>query len=437
MPSADTVQALSPDAASTAAGRKLASPGHWKNLGQSAQAYWGECQGSALYQTRVDLSDFSSKCSCPSRKFPCKHALGLLFIVAGSATALPHATEPAWVAEWLAQRLAKATQKTEQSADAAKKPIDEKAQAKRTDARIKAITAGIELTEKWLHDLLNQGLANVNVDQQLNQAATRLQDAKAASLAERLRQIAALSEREQTRRLDELGYVQWLIDLWKKRDALTPPWRAELDGWIGLNEREEDVLAQGARIEGTFFVLGTQESEADRLRERRTWLLPENGARSYVLLEFLFGNARGAMLLPGSTITGQLALYSGRAEQRVLLADATVNTSDSGLRAPALPDFDAALHSHATQLARSPFARQSAVCVGDVTVCYADKQFYLRDQHGKALLIAGGSNSSSPGLLLYLRSGAASITVGYSFEGSQAQLLGFSEAHSGARWVAL
>jgi hypothetical protein len=434
MLTADTVQALSPDAASTAAGRKLGSPGHWKNLGQSAQAYWGECQGSALYQTRVDLSDFSSKCTCPSRKFPCKHALGLLFIAAGAPTALPQATEPAWVAEWLAQRAAKATQKAEQS-DVAKKPVDEKAQAKRADARIKAITAGIELTEKWLHDLLNQGLANVNVDQQLNQAATRLQDAKAATLAERLRQIAALSERDQARRIDELGYVQWLIDLWKKRDALTPQWRAELDTWIGLNEREEDVLAQGERLEGAFFVLGTQESEADRLRERRTWLLPENGKRSYMLLEFLFANAKGTMLLPGSTIAGQLALYPGRAEQRVVLAHTTVTAAESALRAPALPDFAAALHSHAAQLARSPFARQSAVCVGDVTVCHAHKQFYLRDQHGKALPIAGGS--SSPGLMLYLRSGGASITVGYSFEGSQAQLLGFSEAHSGARWIAL
>lgn len=422
---ADIVQSLSPDAASTAAGRKLANVRDWKSPGQSERAFWGECQGSALYQTRVDRSDYSAKCSCPSRKFPCKHALGLLFLAAANPAALVVASEPQWVGEWLAQRQAKGQQKAEAVAsDATKKPLDEKAQAKRNEARLKSISSGIAVTEKWLHDLAQQGLANINLDAQLAQAATRLQDAKAGALAERLRQIASMSERDQAARIDELGYVQWLIDLWHKRDQLSEEWRAELDVWIGLSEREEDVLEQGTRVNDGFFVLGSTETETDKLRERRTWLLRADGKRSYVVLEFLFGTARGTMLVAGSALRGELALYSGRAQQRVVLAQ-TVPESTVQVRPSA--DFAAVLMQHAEQLGRSPFARRTAALLAGARVCVHERRFFLLDPHGQALPIAGGSGPESAALKLHLRTGGAPRDVGFCFDGAQLHLLGFAE----------
>ncbi len=402
------------------------------------RAIWGECQGSALYQTRIDLTDFASKCSCPSRKFPCKHALGLLFMAADAPTNFSEAVEPTWVSDWLAQRGAKVAAKAE-SAETSKKPVDEKAQAKRADARLTAITAGINLTERWLHDLVTQGIAAVNLDRQLETAATRLTDAKTGALAERLRQIAALSEQQQNRRVDELGYLQLLIDLWKKRDQLSPAWRSELDAWIGLTEREEEVLSAGARVEGQFFVLGATEVETDRLRERRTWLWDQSAARSYMLLEFLFGTARGALLPPGTQLSGTLALYSGRAQQRVVLGATTLQ---SEVPPRVATNFAESLLAHAAQIARSPFVRRTASCVANVTVCKFEKQFYLRDINGAALPIwfAAGSGNINPALMLYLRTGGAACTIAFSFDGYAVGLLGFSEASASAqflRWVTL
>ena len=45
---------------------------------------WGLAKGSGKkpYQTQVDIVEFAYKCSCPSRKFPCKHALGPMFLAA-------------------------------------------------------------------------------------------------------------------------------------------------------------------------------------------------------------------------------------------------------------------------------------------------------------------------------------------------------------------
>src|SRR5689334_6379630 len=59
----DQILALAPDPSAAAAGRSLAAPSKWRGLGQSDAALWGECQGSALYQVRIDRADLVAKCS--------------------------------------------------------------------------------------------------------------------------------------------------------------------------------------------------------------------------------------------------------------------------------------------------------------------------------------------------------------------------------------
>src|SRR5260370_16653631 len=101
---ADQVAGLAPDAGSLTAGRGLASERRWSGLGQNGRAVWGLCHGSGSkpYQTQADLSGPAFRCSCPSRKFPCKHALGLLLLAATSPAAVPQAPgAPAWVAQRL------------------------------------------------------------------------------------------------------------------------------------------------------------------------------------------------------------------------------------------------------------------------------------------------------------------------------------------------
>ena len=86
----ETVLTLAPDPASAKAGQGLASARKWASLGSGEGLIWGECQGSGAspYQTKCDLSGPAFSCSCPSRKFPCKHGLGLMLIWASAATAL-------------------------------------------------------------------------------------------------------------------------------------------------------------------------------------------------------------------------------------------------------------------------------------------------------------------------------------------------------------
>ena len=121
--SSERVAALAPDSASASAGQALANERKWAVLGRSDRAIWGLCQGSGKqpYQARVDLSEPAFKCSCPSRKFPCKHGLGLLLLFAKKVDAFAPGDEPGWVADWIADRVARATKKTEQAETSAEK----------------------------------------------------------------------------------------------------------------------------------------------------------------------------------------------------------------------------------------------------------------------------------------------------------------------------
>jgi hypothetical protein len=145
----EQVLALAPDANSAKAGQQLSSLKHWGLLGQQKSMVWGECQGSGKlpYRTQIDLSEPAFRCTCPSRKFPCKHALGLFLIFASDPTQLSDHSRPDWVQEWLEKR-SQTNQKTQEKV--ATKPVDAAAQAKRMAQREAKIMA---LLHKYLKPL--------------------------------------------------------------------------------------------------------------------------------------------------------------------------------------------------------------------------------------------------------------------------------------------
>ena len=115
----EAVLALAPDASSAKAAQGLQNPSQWPTLGASGVAVWGECQGSGSkpYQTQVDLAGPAFRCSCPSRKFPCKHGLALLMLQVQQPARFTATETPPWVAEWLASRAEKAQKQEARTQD--------------------------------------------------------------------------------------------------------------------------------------------------------------------------------------------------------------------------------------------------------------------------------------------------------------------------------
>ena len=105
--SLQNVEALAPDQASLDAARKLLKQSSWPALADNGSGLiWGECQGSGStpYRVVVSETDVGYKCTCPSRKFPCKHSLALMWLRADSKVAFAAAPVPAWVSDWLSRR---------------------------------------------------------------------------------------------------------------------------------------------------------------------------------------------------------------------------------------------------------------------------------------------------------------------------------------------
>src|SRR5262249_9134032 len=82
----ETILRVAPDDKAAQAGRDLVRKNSFLKLGISSDGTWllAQCKGSGAspYEVSVDLADETTpigRCTCPSRKFPCKHALGLMF----------------------------------------------------------------------------------------------------------------------------------------------------------------------------------------------------------------------------------------------------------------------------------------------------------------------------------------------------------------------
>jgi len=135
----EQLDALAPDASSIKAAQKLKLPAKWPLLGSSARALWGECKGSGKkpYQATIDFSGPAWKCSCPSRKFPCKHALALAYLHVEQTSSFKTNGEPDWASEWLDKRAARAADASTPTDNEA--PIDPVALEKKEAQRQKRI----------------------------------------------------------------------------------------------------------------------------------------------------------------------------------------------------------------------------------------------------------------------------------------------------------
>lgn len=82
----ELMERVAPNTAAIANAKKISQKNGFTVLSKSEDntLLYGECKGSGknLYITTVDFIDPSApvfRCSCPSRQFPCKHALALMF----------------------------------------------------------------------------------------------------------------------------------------------------------------------------------------------------------------------------------------------------------------------------------------------------------------------------------------------------------------------
>ena len=392
--SIEQVQELAPDVASAAAGRKLSALKSWAELGVAPAALWGKCQGSAVYQVKVDLSNLGYQCSCPSRKFPCKHVLGLLMLFAQSPAAVVDGEPPEWVEEWLRKRQTRQEKQDAKQPEQAAKPVDEKAKQRRTAQREARVNEGIERLDLWLRDIIRGGLAGVESQPAdfWNDQAKRLVDAQAPGLASRVARLATIPRSRADwpmLLLGELGRLELLLHAWRRIEQLAPPLQSDIRQMIGWSLGGDELDAQGEAVADDWAVVGQWVDEDERIRAQRSWLVGRNTGRMALVLQFSAGGgAFTESLLPGTVQAGTLVFYPGAAGLRAKVGQREGTVEPLTARVPGSATVEGLLSDAATLLARQPWAGELGCVLHDVTLLPGETAWLVRDATGQALPVS-------------------------------------------------
>ena len=389
------VLGLAPDAAAARAGRELATARKWLETGSRSDAVWGECRGSARqpYQTAVALGGPAFRCSCPSRKNPCKHALGLLLLHVAETSRIPPGEPPAWASEWLATRHAHAESRrsaARQPADPRQAALEQQARARRREARI---SGGVDDLERWLQDLARAGLADAAARPwtSFEQMSARLVDAQAPGLARLVRQLGALphvASNWPERMLIDIGQLVLLLDAWRRLDALPTALQADVGSAIGINEPRESVLTRPP-VHDVWDVVGRAVFDGERMLVQRTWLWGAQTLRWALLLDFgVGGEPIEQSVTPGASFEADLCFYSGAFPLRAVLQSPPVHVGS----ATTLPSqgINTVLRMYAESLGRNPWLERVPVALKDVVPLRGrDEAWSVCDERGQRLRVAG------------------------------------------------
>lgn len=374
---------VAPDASSLSAARKLDSS--WLDTGHSEIALWGRCAGSGKnpYRTSIDTAGPAYRCSCPSRKFPCKHALSLLLKWAGGHVTA--ADTPADVSEWLTARAAR----NSPSAAPAEDRTPDVATAQRRHERV---AAGLDELERWLTDRIRHGLGSVAHDvDTYEDIAARMVDAQAPGAAAVLRALPAVVSTEPdwpARVLAEYARLHLMVVAYRRRDDLPAPLVHSLRTHLGFTTRADEVRSEPA-VRDHWQVLASRVTEDGRMFTRRTWVRGRTNDRWAVVLDFAHGTARFTteIPLPGSVVDADLHFYPGASPLRAL--PGRVHATPESFTAPTATDLDTAFDDYARARGADPWLRTWPMLLDAVVPADTDDGWCLIDRAGRAVELGG------------------------------------------------
>ncbi|WP_030317126.1 SWIM zinc finger family protein [Streptomyces sp. NRRL B-3229] len=416
---ADQVLALAPDAASRKAGSKLGAAGPWSEAGSSEEGtVWGLCKGSGSkpYQTVIDLADATGpayKCSCPSRKFPCKHALGLLLLWAGGEGAVPPGPAPDWAGQWIEGRRQRAQEKgTAESAGSDAGASDPEGARRRAERRAVRITAGATELEQRLTDLLRGGLAGAEQAGYglWEETAARMVDAQAPGLASRVRELGSIPSSGPgwpVRLLEECALIHLLDQGWLRRERLPDGLASTVRSRIGL-----PASADGPPLRDRWLVLAQYDTADARLTTRRIWLHGTDSGRTALLLSYGAAGRAPELALPvGLELEAEVSAYPGKGQLRAALGEQFAPPAPSATRPPGV-STDQAAARYGEALRDDPWLDSVPVTLDRVIPAPDGDSWQLADADGDSALPLTPSARSRPGLWrLVALSGGAPVKV--------------------------
>ncbi|MCP9496005.1 MAG: SWIM zinc finger domain-containing protein [Pyrinomonadaceae bacterium MAG19_C2-C3] len=417
----EQILALAPDAASAKSGRDLAAERKWVTLNreesrdENSELIWGECQGSGKtpYRTQVDTGDLAFKCTCPSRKFPCKHALGLFLLRASQPAAFTIGEPPAWVKEWQdarntrAQKQAEKATKVNPEENAGVDPaVSVVGAAKRLAARERKVTAGLAELELWLCDIVRQGLASLQGKSAdfWETAAARLVDAQAPGAARLVRLMGrqpTSGDGWERRLLHGISLLHLLVEAYKRQAELSLEQATDVRTLVGWTIDQAEVKKH-AGVSDHWLVVGRVTEDEDRMQVERIWLWGAGCDRAALVLNFTpAGQSHAAqtsqsLFVPGDCFKGEVVFFHGAHPLRALVKErvepdaAEIERLENAFLTEAgFAELTTAVAAYTAALARNPWIERFPMLLrGVVPQHCGDDCWVVRDAANHCLPLA-------------------------------------------------
>lgn len=340
------------------------------------------------YGVAIHLESQKRYCTCPFRPKPCVHAIALnaLFDREGDSIFTPVNELPAWANALLEGAPAP------NSTSAFAKAAAVKTKQQRRFERLERAANGFDDLEAWLLDTARRGIAAVVSENPKwgEGIAARMADASMTGLSRTLRllgQIPTAAPDWADKTAAVLADCYLAVRAFQKRDDLSENLLFDLQNFIGINLKKDEVLASGERVNDTWAVVGQlEEPLEDKLFARRTWLLGGKTGRYALLLDFKFG---GEDFLPGfapsSIQQGTLAFYPSAFPQRALVFDDLVSIPKNVEKLPGFTDFDTFARTYSAALATQPWLQIFPAAFSEATPHTHGGRFFVGDKNEKSL----------------------------------------------------
>lgn len=424
---------MAPDAATAKRGEALAASRAWKNLGVSENALWGACKKSGdngFYQTWIDRSTPAFKCNCPSRKFPCKHSIALLLIFVRTPEMIGAAKEiPSGISAWIESRKAKSTEN-------AGGIVKNAGQAKTRNKRLTKMAAGFEDLDRWMGDLIRQGLASTEsqpVDFWQN-IASRMVDAQIGGVARMLRAMPLLQASNPhwpEQMLAQIAQFHLLSKGFEKLEQLPEPLQADLLTVAGVNVKKDDLMVLKGVVD-RWIVLGIIEGVDENLNFRRTWLYGEKTQKTALILEFSFGSeGYSSHWITGQCFEAEIAFYPSAFPLRAVVKEHLGNAAPPQ-KIIGYDTFESFFENYSRAVAANPWLFDFPCLLEGVTPVFQNQQLFLVDKTSRK--IPAQSKGIKGWKMLALSGGNPIATFG---EWSGGMFVPLSVVPSGNRIIAL
>lgn len=406
--SEEQIAELAPDIASLKSGRELSNKGKWISFAYNENVLWGQTQGSGKdpYRSQIDLQSTGFKCTCPSRKFPCKHGLGLYLLFTKDNSIFTKTQEmPVWVKDWIEKRKEKEEKKEETLQplpDAEQTSKQSKAKEKIQKERLDKVTAGVEELELWLKDLLRAGFLGVPEKEPAYWArtTTRLIDAQAKGLSSAVRELKEINYFQkplhwQTELLEKTSSLFLLLQTFKKIDQLPELLQEDIKSLVGISKSQKDIIdTHNEGFKDNWLVLAKERFrlEEDNITGQKHWLYGTETQKIAMILEFSFGNTPLRSLVTGTVIKAELVFYPSAYPLRAVIKNQGSTLSSVSTTTPLLHSWAEVHEQYVQKLATMPFLSVMPTFVEGLSPLRYQNDWYLADANKQAKKLEENSN---------------------------------------------